>query len=139
VGGVATIRQLVESGERIRYRLAARVRSMEAQEPSGAPFGGSHLPDDLQVSPAELPEWYLRCFRYLLATYGKESAEMERWNDYLREARASRPHLDESNEREVARAGAEDLAGAIRILRSFTGTPDAGAAISPRAFYGGAR
>jgi hypothetical protein len=116
---VATIPELIESGRKIHERLEYARQSMETRVRSGLPADWEHLHSSRRVGSHELPEWYLRSFRTLLATFGKDSPELARWNDFLRAARDARPDLDLTNPLEVVRAGAEDLAGALATLRQI--------------------
>lgn len=83
----------------------------------------AHVPRSERVGPHELPVWYLRCFRTLLATYGKESGPLQQWNDFLRAARDARPDLNLNDPLEVVRAGADDLAQAIELLGRIASQP----------------
>jgi hypothetical protein len=118
---VPTIRELIESGRTIHERLEYARQSMEARVRSGHPADWGHLPPGRRVGSQELPEWYLRCFRTLVAAYGKESHVLRAWTDYLRSAREARPDLDLTDPLEVVRAGADDLAGALEVLRRVDG------------------
>jgi hypothetical protein len=116
---VTTLSELVQSGSYLRLRLEQGCAAMQEPGSGGSSAGGEPSSLSRPVRAAELPEWYLRCYRALLALYGKESREMRQWNEFLRSAREARPTLDESNELEVMRAGMEDLAGALRVLQGF--------------------
>jgi hypothetical protein len=114
---VPTVRELIDSGRAIHERLEFARQSMESRRTAGLVADWEHVPLGRTVAAHELPEWYLRCFRALRATYGKGSPSMAEWTDYLRSAREARPHLDESDPLQVMRAGIDDLAGAIDVLR----------------------
>jgi hypothetical protein len=113
---VTTLRDLIASGRTIHARLVRARESMEVRTRSGLTADWEHLPPDHRVGPEVLPEWYLRSFRTLLATFGKDSDALRSWNDFLREAREQRADLDLGNPLDVVRAGADDLARAIELL-----------------------
>jgi hypothetical protein len=121
--GVSTLHQLIESGRAIHERLEHARHSMEERVRSGHSADWEHLPPGERVAPHELPEWYLRCFRTLLATYGKESEPLRQWNEFLRAARDARPDLDLNDPLEVVHAGADDIAHAIEVLRRLESHP----------------
>ncbi len=112
-----TLREAIETGRKIHERLERTRHHLEAGAPAGLGADRAPLPTAPAVDARELPEWYLGSFRAVLAACGKGSAGLRQWNEYLRSAREARPDLDLNDPLAVVRAGAEDLAGALDVLR----------------------
>ena len=122
---VTSPHDLLRAGQAIQQRLEGAQRLLEGARNSGRPADWEHLAPRQRVGAHELPEWYLSCFRTIVGSYGKDSAALKEWNEFLRAARDARPDLDLNDTLEVVRAGAEDLARALEVLQRISSHPPA--------------